>query len=224
MERILLVDNDNDYREFLYKIMKEEGYEVDAVDNPITAIEYLAKDEYNMIISDLRMKEMDGLRLANSAKNIQPAIITIILTDDPDEETELKSLSNHIDLYMDKEKSMNVILEYVKTVLAKERKKNGAHVVLRSKSNDIVMDIREHKVFKEGVELALTPKEFELLRFLLGNKNKIVSRDEIIEYIWAVNASEIDVRVVDVHMKNLRSKLNVFSIVTIRGYGYKWNE
>ena len=224
MERILLVDNDSDYREFLYKIMKEEGYEVDAVDNPITAIEYLAKDEYNMIISDLRMKEMDGLRLANSAKNIQPAIITIILTDDPDEETELKSLSNHIDLYMDKEKSMNVILEYVKTVLAKERKKNGAHVVLRSKSNDIVMDIREHKVFKEGVELALTPKEFELLRFLLGNKNKIVSRDEIIEYIWAVNASEIDVRVVDVHMKNLRSKLNVFSIVTIRGYGYKWNE
>ena len=224
MERILLVDDDNSYRNFLYKIMVEEGFEVDAVDNPITAIEYLAKEDYDLIISDLRMKEMDGLRLASSAKNIQPSIITIILTGEPDEETEIKSLSDQIDLYIIKEKSMNVILEYIRTVLAKEKKQKSASMILRSNNYGVVMNIREHKVYKDDIEITLTPKEFELLRFLLENQNRIVNRDEIIEYIWGVEATDIEERVVDVHMKNLRDKLGVFSISTIRGYGYKWND
>jgi Response regulators consisting of a CheY-like receiver domain and a winged-helix DNA-binding domain len=204
--------------------MVEEGFEVDAVDNPITAIEYLAKEDYDLIISDLRMKEMDGLRLASSAKNIQPSIITIILTGEPDEETEIKSLSDQIDLYIIKEKSMNVILEYIRTVLAKEKKQKSASMILRSNNYGVVMNIREHKVYKDDIEITLTPKEFELLRFLLENQNRIVNRDEIIEYIWGVEATDIEERVVDVHMKNLRDKLGVFSISTIRGYGYKWND
>lgn len=223
MEKILLVDDQDRYRNFLEKIITEEGYEVDAVDNPITAIEYLAKDEYDLVISDLRMKEMDGLRLVGSAKNIQPNIRTIILTGEPDEETEIQSLNDEVDVYIVKEKGMNVILEYIKKVLSRESNPTQKGI-LRSRNNNIVVNTREHKVYKKDIEVDLTPKEFELLRLLLENKNKILSRDEIIEQIWLVDPTEIEERVVDVHMKNLRDKLGVFSIVTIRGYGYKWNE
>lgn len=223
MERILIVEDDASYRNFLRKLIFERGYEVDAVETPITGIEYLAKKEYDLVISDLKLPEMDGIRFTKTAKTMQEGIKTIILTADPDEESEITSIDNQIDLYMVKEKSIEVLLKYIRLVLDRETTFVDDQL-LRSKANKIEVNKRTHQVFKRGQLISLTRKEYEILELLLENKNEILSREEIIEKIWMLPITEIDPRVVDVHIKNLRDKLRIFSISTIRGYGYKWNE
>lgn len=224
MERILLVEDEQIYRDLLKKIITEKGYAVVAVDNPISGVEELVRNSYDLVISDLRMKEMDGIRFINTAKTIQENIKTIILTGAPDEESEMDAIDNQVDMYLVKEKGKNVLLKYIDLVLQKEMGNADNSDILRSKVENIMLDKKTHKVFKQEEELELTRIEFELLKLLLENKDKVMTRAEIIEKVWLISAEEVESRIVDVHMKNLRDKLQTFSIVTIRGYGYKWNE
>lgn len=223
MEKILIVEDDNAYCNFLKQLVEKRGYEVDAVESPITGIEYLAKNEYDLIISDLKMPDMDGIRFIKTAKTMQSNVKTMILTANPDEHSEITSIDNQVDLYLVKEKGIEVLLKYIRLVLDRETSYNNDEI-LRSRSNEIEVNKKTHQVYKSGTLIALTGKEYRLLELLLENKNEILSRERIIEEIWMLPAIEVEPRVVDVHIKNLRDKLHIFSIVTIRGYGYKWHE
>ncbi|MFV0393631.1 MAG: response regulator transcription factor [Coprobacillaceae bacterium] len=223
MERILIVEDDNSYRSFIKEHIIGAGYEVDDADNPITGIECLARKEYDLVISDLKMPEMSGVRFTKTAKAMQMGIKTIILTADPDDESEISSIDNQVDLYIVKEKGMGVLLKYIRSVLDREVSYDSEEII-RSKVNKIEVHKSTHQVFKNGEVVELTRREYEILELLLENKNQILSREEIVEKIWMLPVTEIEPRVVDVHIKNLRDKLRIFSILTVRGFGYKWNE
>ena len=86
------------------------------------------------------------------------------------------------------------------------------------------LNVRDHEVRKDNESINLSPKEFELLKLFLENKSTVLTRDDIIKTVWASEKLLESTRIVDVHIQKLREKLNTFSIATVRGIGYKWNE
>lgn len=223
--KILLVEDDASYRSTLKTIFENEGYEIDAVDNPISGIEFFANNRYDLVISDLKMELMNGVRFLTSIKNMDENIKTMIITACPDDETELMAVDQNVDKYISKDKSLVVILRHVQQLLGEYGSKtNKGDMKITSKSENIVIDLLSHEVRKNEEVVQLTPKEFMLLLLFLRNSGTVLSRDKIISEVWGTPLEEIDERVVDAHVKKLRAKLSTFSIVSIRGYGYKWNE
>ena len=219
--RILIVEDNASYRKLLAEILENEGYIVDVTDNSLKALELLAMNDFSLLITDLYLDGINGIQLAGTAKNIIPSIRTVILTGNPQEATEMEAIESEIDLYLSKDKNLIIILKYIENLISSATV-NGRSTVLESKSEKIAMDLKKFEVTKNGEEIELTPIEFLLLQLFLENKNQRLDRSVIIEHIWG--DEEIVPRVVDVHVKNLRDKLRVLSITTIRGYGYKWNE
>lgn len=225
--KILVVDDSDDYRETVVKILKNEGYQVDSVAEPLVGIEYFATNTYDLVISDYVMDMMDGVRFLQSIKKINPNIKTIMLTGKSNETRELESLSISINEYLVKEKSLEVILRYVKRVLELPTVTEPTHVKIESlvsKTEDIELNLNTLQVFKHGQEISLTQKEFLILKLLLENKNVALSREAILNDIWSQSIEGVDSRTVDSHVKNLRIKIKCFSISTIRSFGYRWNE
>ncbi len=224
MEKILLVEDNVEYGKMLTKILSETGYQVDYFSDPLEAIECTVKNQYDLIISDYELGVMTGIRLIKTVRNIQGGIKAIVLTGFEDERFEFEAIENEVDMFLGKDKSMKLILTYIQQVLKQEKKSVGDVTELSSKAEKIVLVKERHEVYKNGVLVELTPKEFQLLEYFLENKKKKITRKEMIEKLWLVEFEEMEPRVIDVHIKNLREKLNIFSIVSIRGQGYKWNE
>lgn len=224
MMNILYVEDNEQYRKLIHERLETAGYNVTSVDTALKAIELAAINVYDLVLSDLRLPTIDGLVLAETIKNIDSKILVVILTGDSDEESELEAIDQNVDLYLTKDKSMSVILRYISklTKEIKDLRRNGES--LYSKQEDLYINLTNRYVEKAKQEIALTPKEFEILKIFLINKNKTISREEIIQEVWETSNKEVDVRLVDNHIKKIRQKLNTFSLSTVRGYGYRWNE
>lgn len=224
MERIILVEENNDYREFLDNILTREGYEVVVAENAIRGLEILAVERFDLIMTDLHLEVVDGIRLIGTAREIDPGIMTIVLTEKPATVEELAQLKVSVDFYVEKNRSIDIILAYVKILLDKKRKTSPEKALLFSVEEDLKVDVKSHTVVKEGQTIDLTPKEFEVLRCFLANKNNVISREDMINEVWIDEVVADDSRVVDVHVQKLREKLKSYSILTVRGKGYKWHE
>ncbi|MFV0395123.1 MAG: response regulator transcription factor [Coprobacillaceae bacterium] len=224
MKKILIVEDNESYRINLESVLRNEGYEVNSVDNPISGIEMFAKSTYDLVISDLIMKEFDGIRFLTTIKNIDPKVNTMILTGNPDDDTEISSIDIHVDFYLSKSRALPVIVKYVKRLAEERNISNVSTDILVSKSEGISLSKKAHEVKKNGEKIDLTPKEYQILKLYLENKCITLSRQDIIDEIWGIPIEEIDERVIDLHIKHLRAKLKIISLITVRGYGYKWNE
>ncbi|QIK69187.1 response regulator transcription factor [Erysipelothrix sp. HDW6C] len=224
MQRILYVEDDYDYALYLKGKLEIEGYNVTLAQNSITGLESLATNQYDLLLTDLHLNSISGIRLVETAKKIHPQIKTIILTAKPSEDTELESLHFNVDYYLEKSKSLKVMFKYIRTVLSSASAFVNHTQVLHSDVESIVLDTKNRTVKKNNDDYALTPIEFSLLQLFLERKNELLDREEIVEIVWANESPEDNMRKIDVHIKNLRAKMNIFSIITIRGSGYKWNE
>jgi Response regulators consisting of a CheY-like receiver domain and a winged-helix DNA-binding domain len=221
MEKILFVEDDDAYRELLTNILTETGYLVESVSNALDAIQKCALQEYNLIISDLMLEAIDGIKFLAHIKKDMPNVKTMILTAEPSMDTELESLNIHVDKYLTKETRVDVLLKHIETLMqSKETKKRK---ILVAKDDDVIMDVAGRKVKKNNQEIPLTPKEFSVLKILLENLGTAVSREEFLKTLWDADYEIIDTRTIDVHIKSIRRKLAVQKIVSIRGMGYKWD-
>ena len=225
MYRVLIVDDDVQYASGIEKILKEEGYFVISVDDPVTGIEEVAKTEIDLVISDYNMETMNGLRFLSSVKSIRPSTKCMLLTGFPSEEIESVVLDMYIDCYLSKDKSLPIIKKYIRQTLeAEELKQNRDSKRLISGPENIVVDLTSLSVYKNNELVSLTRKEYEILKLLLQNKGIALSREEIVDSIWTQEVEAVDLRIVDGHIKKLRHKLKTLAIMSIRGYGYKWSE
>ncbi len=225
MKSILFVEDDREYQIAIHEILTKEGYQVDDVPGPIEAIEAFEEDKYDLVISDFKMDAMDGVRFLKYIKRISPNVRTMILTASPTVESELESLNIQIDKYLVKETRIDVLLKYIEylmslPIISKKRK----HETLEALDEDLIIDIDARVVMKNGVKVQVSPKEYGILKMLLEQRGFAVSRDTLLEELWDTNHEIIDSRVIDVHMKSIRKKLQLQSIVSVRGYGYKWDE
>lgn len=224
MAKIILVEDQKEYREYLSQFLIKEDFNVNVASDAITGIELLAKNKYDLIITDLHLDVVDGVRLIGTAKEIHPDIKTMIITDESANASELAALRVNVDGYLEKNRSIDVILAYVNKLIKKKKEVEKELVVLHSKEEELTMDLKSHMVVHHGNLIDLTPKEFEVLRIFLTKMNSVVSRDEMISIVWNEEVISDDSRVVDVHVQKLREKLQTRVIQMVRGKGYKWFE
>lgn len=224
-KQIMLVEDDKEYAMKMKEALLQEGYEVTYLPTPIKAVAEFTKNTYDLVISDFCMEEMDGVKLLAILKEINPDMRSIILTAFPEEEVELEAITINVDHYLSKDKSLSVMIKYIQHLLKKEvTTKSVNSYGLSSTIERISVDTQSRIVEKENQIVPLTKKEYDLLVLFLTNKGTALSREEIAERLWSNDIENIDLRVIDGHIKRLRSKLSLFSISSVRGYGYKWSE
>lgn len=225
-KRIMLVEDDERYAEKLKQAIVQEGYEVSYFNTPIKAVAEFTKKNFDLVISDFCMNEMDGVKLLAILKEINPCVRSIILTAFPEEEVEMEAINISVDHYLSKDKSLSIMLKYIQHLLKREvsTEITNTSYNLSSTIERLSVDTKTRIVEKEDQVVPLTKKEYELLVLFLKNKGIALSREDIAEQLWSNDIENIDLRVIDGHIKRLRSKLSLFSISSVRGYGYKWSE
>jgi len=222
--RILLVEDDKEYREFFAKLLMNERYYVDAVESALEAMEYFTLNRYDLIISDLIMEGVSGIQLFRYIKKTDVEVKTIILTADPTNDTEIEALDIYVDKYLVKGTPFEVLLKHIEHLLAippRASRKGKRRIFYEPEK--IELDMMTRVVKRNDEKVNITTREFDVLCVLMENMGGALSREEIIAQIWDETYEKIDVRVIDVHIRSLRKKLKTQAILSIRGYGYKWD-
>lgn len=217
MQKILIADDEERFRRIVVMFLKKEGYEVVEASDGNEALNILTNQpDISLAILDIMMPYINGLELCKIIKE-QLSIPVLILTAKNEDEDQISSFNSGADDYISKPVNFSILILRVKALL--RRVLEDISVINYS---DLVIDLNSHIVKIKNEEIPLTRKEFEILVYLIENRNKVLSREDIKEKIWDKN-KESDIRLVDTHVKNLRTKLGEYGdiIKTIRGYGYK---
>jgi DNA-binding response OmpR family regulator len=219
--RILLVHNNEQYRRNLKIALEQKKYIVDDVSDPISGVEHVGKNRYDLAISALDMELMDGNRFLCFVRQVQTAAKTIVLAAQPSVISEIEAIENNVDYYLNEALHLDVLLKYVDHLL---QEKKSSPDKFYSDIDDICLDVNARTIHQHGAPINLTNKEFGILYMLLANKGKAIQRAEFVNELWDKRFEEVEERVIDVHIKVIRQKLNTSCIVAVRGYGYKWDE
>lgn len=220
-DRILVVDDEETLCEVLKLNLENEGYDVDVAYSAEQALE-LDLTQYSLILLDIMMGEISGIRMAKIMKSKhETADIPIIFCTAKDTEDDMiTGLNIGADDYIMKPYTIRNILARVKTVL--RRTSHAAN----DRADDIVVrglrvDLKLKLCTIDGQEIKLSKKELEILAFLMKNPNRIFTRDELLNFVWKDEVVVLD-RTVDVNITRLRQKLGEYGrcIITRSGYGY----
>ncbi len=221
-ERILIVDDEETLCEVLKLNLENEGYDVDTA---FSAEEALQMDirQYSLILLDIMMGEISGIRFARMLKSdVETADIPIIFCTARDSEDDMvKGLNLGADDYITKPYTVRTVIARVKTVLRRIAGHKVAEIPNRLSVDSLILDLDLKICSIDGVEVKLTKKEFELLAFLIANKGKICSRDQILANVWSDEVIVLD-RTIDVNITRIRQKIGNYgsSIITRAGFGY----
>ena len=221
-ERILIVDDEETLCEVLRLNLENEGYDVDTA---LSAEETLRMDvkQYSLILLDIMMGEISGIRFARMLKSdVATADIPIIFCTARDSEDDMvKGLNLGADDYITKPYTVRNVIARVKSVL---RRTSGHKTVEKSNIlavDGLVIDLDLKTCTVDGIEVKLTKKELELLAYLIANKGKICSRDQILANVWSDEVIVLD-RTIDVNITRIRQKIGSYGtyIITRPGFGY----
>ncbi len=223
MAKILIVDDEEMIRNVVREYAEFEGYETDEAEDGMQAVEKCRKNDYDLIVMDIMMPKLDGYTACREIRKSKQ-IPVIMLSARGEEYDKLFGFELGIDDYVVKPFSPKELTARIRAVLkraaAPEAEKNPD--VLRFEGLEINMPGRE--VIVDGVPAALTPKEYDLLFYLVRNKGLALSRDKLLEEVWGYDFYGDD-RTVDTHIKMLRNSIGPYRkfIVTLRGMGYKFD-
>ncbi|MDO8475218.1 MAG: response regulator [Candidatus Rokubacteria bacterium] len=221
--RVLIVEDEPDIRELVVHHLKREGYLVSAASSGEEALRQVQAAPPDLVLLDLMMPAMDGLEVCRRLRQ-DPATVSlpiVMLTAKGDEIDRVLGLEIGADDYIVKPFSPKELLARVRAVLRRSRPASGAAPL---RLGALVVDLGTHTASVGGEALALTPKEFDLLRALLEARGRVLSREFLLDRVWGYSrASEIESRTVDVHVRRLRVKLGPEGrrILTVKSVGYR---
>lgn len=224
-ERILIVDDEETLCEVLKLNLENEGYEVDIAFSAEQALTYDLKT-YSLILLDIMMGEISGIKMAKMLKtDVATAEIPIIFCTARDTEDDMiMGLNLGADDYIMKPYTVRNVIARVKSVLRRTSTHKNHEVIEKPKLlkiDGLVLDMEFMSCSIDGIEVKLNRKEFELLVYLISNRGKICSREQILNDVWTDDVIVVD-RTIDVNITRLRSKIGKYSsyIITRSGYGY----
>ena len=218
MQKILVVEDDFDIQELLQNFLQEAGYEVTVANDGVEALSLFAGQRYDLIVLDIMLPKIDGYGVCELIRK-QSQIPIIMLTALSGEEEQIRGLDLQVDDYITKPFSMPILIRKIAAVLRRScRDTNETYQAITYGSLILNCDSYTATVNEETFEL--TQKEFEILRELLTHQGRILTRQNLLDKLWRYDFYG-DERVVDTHIKNLRKKLGIDFIQTIRGVGYK---
>lgn len=221
MFKLLLVEDEIRLQEVITDYFMAKGSECVCANNGLEALQVLEEQQFDLIILDVMMPEMDGFSLCRQLRK-QSSIPIIFLTARSDEKDQLYGFQVGADDYIVKPFSLGVL--YAKAISLIKRSQ-GTIIEKRLTSNEVCIDLDKCMVFIADKEVKLAPKEYELLVYLISNKNQVITREQLINRIWGYEFDGND-RVIDTHIKKLRKALGVKAkyIHTAVKVGYRWED
>ncbi len=217
---ILLVDDEPDILEIVGYNLSQEGYHIVTASNGREAIEIAKKEMPKLIIMDVMMPEMDGIEACEKIRQISELQNTIItfLTARSEDYSQMAGFDAGADDYISKPIKPRILVSKVKALLRRIKENVDVSDVLNIGSIEINRE--EYKIIKDGEEIHLPRKEFELFYLLASKPGKVFTREEILDKVWG-NEVIVGGRTIDVHIRKLREKIGDEFFKTIKGVGYK---
>jgi DNA-binding response OmpR family regulator len=219
VHRLLLAEDDEGIREPLMRALEREEYSVDAVADGAEAARLGVEDDYDLVVIDIGLPTLDGLEVCRRVREAHPRVPILILTAQSDELDVVEGLDAGADDYVPKPFRLGELLARVRALL---RRAAPVEMAVRG----VRLDADARRAFKDGEEIALTPKEFDLLAMLLANAGSVVRRERLMSEVWDENWFG-STKTLDVHMSSLRRKLGDDGadpelITTVRGVGFRF--
>ena len=223
-KRVLVIEDEPDLRSTLEFNLKSENYKVTTASDGRSALEEISKNIPDLILLDLMLPDMSGLEICKKIRgeSFSDKVSIIMLTAKGEEVDRVVGFELGADDYVVKPFSVRELMLRVSSILkrSKEKASNDEKIVI----GDIEINLASHRVFISEIEVELTAKEFELLKYLTERNGRIQTRESLLEHVWGYNNS-VTTRTVDTHIKRLRSKIGEVGtrIETVRGVGYRFN-
>ena len=222
MQRILVVDDEKMIRNVIKEYAEFDGFEVTEAEDGMEAVEICRKEDFDLIVMDIMMPRLDGYSAIKEIRKTKQ-IPVIMLSARGEEYDKLFGFEIGIDDYVVKPFSPKELLARIKAVLKRAAAKEQPMDIIRYEGLEINVTGREVSV--DGKPVSLTPKEYDLLFYLVRNKGIALSREKLLEEVWGYDFFGDD-RTIDTHIKQLRKILGPYSkcISTLRGVGYRFDE
>ncbi|MCT8139305.1 response regulator transcription factor [Anaerobacillus sp. CMMVII] len=216
--RILVVEDDVYIQELIKEFLQAQNYQVDVVDDGIKAWKLInhAEKNYDLVLLDIMLPNLDGFSLCKMIRQ-KSSVPVIILTALNEEKDQLKAFELEADDFLSKPFSFNVLVRRVEAVLRRVNS-NSVHQNLLAFKR-LKLELGSYKAYVDNQLIELTVKEFEILQMFLENIGIVLTRDVILEKVWGYDFFG-DNRIVDAHIKNIRKKIGLPYIKTIKGLGY----
>ncbi|WP_213075123.1 response regulator transcription factor [Fervidobacterium pennivorans subsp. carthaginiensis] len=214
--KIMIVEDDRKIRRLLEMELEHAGYKVASFDSGIDALENFKQFAPDLVILDIMLPDMDGYEIAQNLRKLSPDVLILMLTALGMKKDKLTGFESGADDYLTKPFDNEELLARIKALL--RRKHIDVSRPYKIGSLEIYEDRRT--VYYDGKEIDLTKTEFELLIYLVKNRNRAVSKEEILNAVWGIDYYGSD-NTVEVYINYLRKKLSPDLIKTVRGIGYR---
>ncbi|HEY2494389.1 MAG TPA: response regulator transcription factor [Paenibacillus sp.] len=216
---ILVVEDDEEIQELIKQFLMTQQYSVEVASDGLEGMKQFNKQSFDLILLDVMMPNLDGFEVAKMIRN-ESNVPIIMLTALEEELEQMKGFDIGIDDYITKPFSFHVLIRRVKAVLRRSNDQStDNHLIFK----EVQVDCDAYKVYVNEVEVPLTTKEFEIVQLLLQNEKKVLPRESIVEKVWGYDYYG-ETRIIDTHIKNIRKKLDIPYIKTVKGIGYKIDE
>ncbi len=233
-QKILVVDDELSILTLLQFNLEQAGYDVVTAENGADALEVVVAEKPNCIILDLMLPEMDGLEVCKELRQRHIHTPVLMLTAKDDEFDKVLGLELGADDYMTKPFSPREVVARVKAILRRVKQLEESNTVSQTEESEKIqigeLEVypNNYESFFQGEMMEVTPKEFELLVYLVRHKGRVLTREQLLSAVWNYDFVG-DTRIVDVHVSHLREKIEQNTrkpeyIKTIRGLGYKLEE
>jgi len=218
--RILIVDDEPSIRELLSTSLRFAGFGVRAVGNGAQTISAVLEEEPDLIILDVMLPDMNGFSVTKRLRSAGYTAPILFLTAKDEVEDKVQGLTVGGDDYVTKPFSLDEIIARIKAILRRTIQENEEAVI---EAGPIVLDQDTHEVNVNGASVELSPTEFKLLRYLMQNANRVLSKSQILDHVWEYDFNG-DAGIVESYVSYLRRKLDPLTeeslIQTKRGFGY----
>ena len=216
MQSVLVVEDDKNTNQVICEFLKDAGYNVLSVFNGEEAMTVFYENKVALTVLDIMLPKQSGMEVLKYIRSLS-SIPIIMLTALGDDYTQIKSFDLQADEYVTKPFSPVVLVKRIEALL---KRANPINNTVLSTGN-IVIDFSAYTVTKNDCPLEFTTKEIEILKYFAENEGKVVSRQQILHTVWGLDAGSSD-RTVDTHIKNIRKKIGVDCISTVKNVGYKF--
>ncbi len=219
--KILLVDDENDVLDFMKYNLEKEGFWVYTAHDGLEGIQMAKKVEPHIIVLDLMMPKLDGIETCRELRTMPEFKNTIIafLTARDEDYSQIAGFEVGADDYITKPIKPRVFISRIRALLRRLDNSDGLEKI---KVGNIEIDRERYVVVKDGTEIQLPRKEFELMNLLVSKPGRVFKREEILSRVWGTDTIVGD-RTIDVHIRKLREKIGEDYFKTIKGIGYKFD-
>lgn len=224
--RLLIVDDEQDVREFLSYNLSREGYEVYTASDGREAVDVASEKLPHLIIMDVMMPVMDGMEACSEIRSLEFLRDTIIcfLTARGEDYSQIAGFEAGADDYIVKPVKPKVLVHRVKALLKRYRDTSSMVITaFNGQGKGVILDRERYIIMRDGDEIIVPKKEFELLGLLMSRPGKVFTREEIYSKVWGTEVI-VGERTIDVHIRKLRERLGEKYIQTLKGVGYKFTD